>query len=766
MLTKDPAGDVFETFGYDSLGRMTYAQRGTTGTLDAISRTEFDYDDLSRVVEERQRLFGETSANARTLEYSYDQTGNRLSLAFEAGNENSLALQYGYDVLNRNTLVSGAFDDGGGAGSVSQDLIRYTFDGSYLNNRSITTTYAYHAAYSTKDVVLQHAPSWDEHRRITQHANTTLYGGSAMDDLASYSYTLDKVGNRTSLDANRGTGSFADGFSKMRDASSVTYDGLHRLLQADYDGAADSEVLVYDDQGNRESYTNTARTGTTLHTYVNNLANEYTNMAGDTDVGYDANGNLTAEAHWSYTYDYDNHLKSIDYVDGGCQSQVASFEYDALGRMISSATRFDSDTDAASEVLKYYYDGQNAIAEYDTSNNLSRRHIHGTRYVDERAILLEGEADEADTYYYLLKDLYTVAGMMLRNGALAEAYVYDAYGQVDIWSYKASDSDRDGGVLPAELSRLYPYIGVGETARASLDMDMDGDTDYADMSLVNADIPHFGPTQLRVSGLGNPYFFTGRRLHFVEDDVCNAGLNPNRQYQYNRARHYDPWNGRWLQRDPIGYVDGMNLYEYVRSRPLSWPDPYGWYNMEWLGSGTWTDAKKKAVTDAIAGAKDRLATVLPKMDKNIKELEDLDCPDCYGALIEHVKLLRETLNDVKTDIASTTLNLEVRMKTLRKDVVASAWTGGFWHDHELNVNTRQGDNFFEEKVADQRDVVFHELTHLRGTEDSGDWWQNAHDIDELARMSWARFPYPRLEKVEADKKRKAGECCCPDEKDK
>ena len=30
-----------------------------------------------------------------------------------------------------------------------------------------------------------------------------------------------------------------------------------------------------------------------------------------------------------------------------------------------------------------------------------------------------------------------------------------------------------------------------------------------------------------------------------------------------RHRHYAPDLGRWLSRDPLGYVDGMSLYEYV-----------------------------------------------------------------------------------------------------------------------------------------------------------------------------------------------------------
>ena len=39
---------------------------------------------------------------------------------------------------------------------------------------------------------------------------------------------------------------------------------------------------------------------------------------------------------------------------------------------------------------------------------------------------------------------------------------------------------------------------------------------------------------------------------------------------------YDYSTGRWLQRDPVGYVDGMNLYEYVTSNPIIYQDAFGY----------------------------------------------------------------------------------------------------------------------------------------------------------------------------------------------
>jgi hypothetical protein len=44
---------------------------------------------------------------------------------------------------------------------------------------------------------------------------------------------------------------------------------------------------------------------------------------------------------------------------------------------------------------------------------------------------------------------------------------------------------------------------------------------------------------------------------------------------FYRARQYDPERGRFLQRDPAGYADGLNLYEYARGAPASLVDPLG-----------------------------------------------------------------------------------------------------------------------------------------------------------------------------------------------
>jgi RHS repeat-associated protein len=62
---------------------------------------------------------------------------------------------------------------------------------------------------------------------------------------------------------------------------------------------------------------------------------------------------------------------------------------------------------------------------------------------------------------------------------------------------------------------------------------------------------------------GVPFKFTGRRL------------DPETGLYYYRARYYSASLGRFLQVDPVGYTDDLDVYKYTGNDPINHADPSG-----------------------------------------------------------------------------------------------------------------------------------------------------------------------------------------------
>ena len=225
------------------------------------------------------------------------------------------------------------------------------------------------------------------------------------------------------------------------------------------------------------------------------------------------------------------------------QSQTLNCEYeryyyDALGRRIGKKAVNRCDR-TESETHLYYYDAQNVILETlrnsDGSETAERYFVHGNQYIDERVVMhnLASSPAEDEEYYYLEKELHSIAGLVDKTGMIVESYSYDAYGKVRIWDIVRSYGD--------ELSK---------------------------------------------SSCGNPYFFTGRRLDYVDD----TGVPTPKQLYYYRTRYFCPDHGRFLGRDSLKYADSANLYEYVLSSPVVLFDPSGRYGEEQHHDDTVDDA--------------------------------------------------------------------------------------------------------------------------------------------------------------------------------
>jgi RHS repeat-associated protein len=71
-------------------------------------------------------------------------------------------------------------------------------------------------------------------------------------------------------------------------------------------------------------------------------------------------------------------------------------------------------------------------------------------------------------------------------------------------------------------------------------------------------------------GASNGDSWTGARFRYTGQTML-----PEAKLYYYKARVYDPAAGRFLQTDPIGSQDDLNLYAYVSNDPLGRTDPSG-----------------------------------------------------------------------------------------------------------------------------------------------------------------------------------------------
>jgi RHS repeat-associated protein len=400
---------------------LSHEGRGDSQTNSTIQNPQSPIHNLQSAPAFRIR-HSAIEAGAVDPSYTYDKNGNRLTMTDPTG-----TTTYTYDELNRLTSLT----------NPSSQTIEFDYDA--LSHRTQTTfpngttaSFAYDPASQLLSLV-------------NKLGATTL---------SSFEYTYDKVGNRKMLDQQCSAITVASPLSYM-------YDNLNRLIEAIRPLPANPlETFNYDPVGNR--LRRDGQTTDAIFDAANRLREDQRFC-----YEYDDNGNLTKKTVkvgnactgdvTMYTYDAENRLIRIDLPGGG----IAKYRYDGLGRRIEKSVN--------GEVTRYVYDNEDILFETDAAGSILARYTHGPG-IDEPLIMERG----SQRFFYHTDGLGSITELTDSTGAVAQAYVYDSFGQIvqqagtlpNLYTYTGREFDPESG-LYYYRARYYD-AGVGRFLQEDL----------------------------------------------------------------------------------------------------------------------------------------------------------------------------------------------------------------------------------------------------------------------------------------------------------
>lgn len=430
------AGELNSTDYSDSTPdvAITYTRFGAQKTLtDATGTRTFTYTAALRPDQEQLPAF----YGDRILTRSYQGTGSGevpgRSDGFELGITGDLdqdySVIYGYDTAGRLGTVT---DPNG------------TFTYGYLANSPLrsSTTSAVHTSTWT----------YEPYRNVIASLENKV-GATAV---SKFDYTVNSLGQRTQR-ANSGT-AFATASTDVfaYNAKGEVESATNATL------TARAQSFVYDDIGNRLTFTNTA--GTT--NYTANSLNQYAAIASVTPT-HDEDGNQTATGlGQAYVWDAENRLTVVEPLIPGTGDKKVLNTYDAQSRRVRrvvltyGGSGWNLTTDE-----KFIYDGWNVVAVIDSSILSALRvftwglDLSGSLQGAGGVGGLLAVKDGANVYHYTYDANGNVSEVLDNTGAVVAHYEYDAFGDTFVASgtYAATNEYRFSTKPLDATSGLYYY---------------------------------------------------------------------------------------------------------------------------------------------------------------------------------------------------------------------------------------------------------------------------------------------------------------------